>query len=160
MVLIRNYATIVDMTRQRNDTITAARNRLASNQARLTPARRTVIEALIGSTGPQSAADLATRLQGAVPLSSLYRTLSVLEGSEIIERFPDQTGVARYELAEWLTGHHHHITCVVCGTTSDVEVPKDLEASVSELVSEVGNRFSFEVTGHRLDLQGVCLKCR
>ena len=146
--------------RQRPDTLTAAQHRLEANQARFTPARRMVIEALSRSSGPQSAADLGARLKGAIPLSSLYRTLAVLEESEVIERFPDQAGVARYELAEWLTGHHHHITCVVCGTTSDVEVPKDLEASVSELVTEVGSRFSFEVTGHRLDLQGVCSQCR
>ena len=145
---------------QRTDTLAAAKNRLESGHARFTPARRLVIETLSGSPGPQSAADLATAIGEAIPISSLYRTLSVLEETEIIERFPDQAGVARYELAEWLTGHHHHMTCIKCGGTSDVAVPTDLEATVAEIVSEVGNRFDFVVTGHRLDLQGVCNKCR
>ena len=52
------------------------------------------------------------------------------------------------------------MTCIKCGGTSDVAVPTDLEATVAEIVSEVGNRFDFVVTGHRLDLQGVCNKCR
>ncbi|MDH3259622.1 MAG: transcriptional repressor [Acidimicrobiia bacterium] len=146
--------------RQRNDTLTAARNRLESKQARFTPARRLVIETLDGSSGPQSAADLAVAVAGAIPMSSLYRTLSVLEETEVIERFPDQAGIARYELAEWLTGHHHHMTCIECGATSDVAVPGDLEATVADIASEVGRRFDFTVTGHRLDLQGVCSQCR
>jgi len=133
---------------------------LESKQARFTPARRLVIETLDGSSGPQSAADLAVAVAGAIPMSSLYRTLSVLEETEVIERFPDQAGIARYELAEWLTGHHHHMTCIECGATSDVAVPGDLEATVADIASEVGRRFDFTVTGHRLDLQGVCSQCR
>ncbi len=146
--------------RQRNETLTAARDRLESKQARFTPARRLVVETLSGSPGPQSAADLAATIEGAIPLSSLYRTLAVLEETKVIERFPDQAGVARYELAEWLTGHHHHMTCIECGTTSDAAVPVDLEAAVADIVAEVGKRFDFAVRGHRLDLQGVCSQCR
>ena len=146
--------------RQRDETLTAARTRLESRQARFTRARQLVIETLNRSPGPQSAADLAAAIGAAIPLSSLYRTLSFLEESEIVERFPDQAGVARYELAEWLTGHHHHMTCIECGSTSDVAVPGDLEATVAGIISEVGRRFEFDVTGHRLDLQGVCNQCR
>lgn len=146
--------------RQQDETLTAARTRLESRHARFTPARRKVIETLSGSAGPQSAAELGAVLGAAVPISSLYRTLTVLEESGVIERFPDQAGVARYELAEWLTGHHHHTTCTTCGATSDVAVPADLEATVADIVSKVGKRFAFEVTGHRLDLRGVCSQCR
>ena len=159
MVLIR----IVGYPRtmgQRSDVMAAAENRLETAEFRLTPARRKVIKTLSGSAGPQSAADLAAALQGDVPVSSLYRTLAVLERSNVIERFPDQTGVARYELAQWLTGHHHHMTCLGCGATSDVEVPGDLEATVEDIVLELGRRFDFDVTGHRLDLQGMCSRCR
>jgi Fe2+ or Zn2+ uptake regulation protein len=145
---------------QWNDTLAAARHRLENHDMRFTPARRLVIEILIESDGPQSAGELAAAINGAVPLSSLYRTLSVLEESEVIERFPDQAGVARYELAEWLTGHHHHLTCILCGATNDVDVPKDLEAAVARTVTEAGRRLDFDVSGHRLDLQGVCRRCR
>jgi Fe2+ or Zn2+ uptake regulation protein len=145
---------------KRNETLTAAETRLEAKRARFTPARRLVIETLQRSPGPQSAADLAAAIDGAIPISSLYRTLSVLAEAEVIERFPGQSGIARYELAEWLTGHHHHMTCIECGATSDVAVPSDLEAAVADIVAEVGSRFDFAVTGHRLDLQGVCSQCR
>lgn len=145
---------------QRNDTLQAARLRLEARQMRFTPARRLVVELLSNRPGPQSAADLIAATRGVIPISSLYRTLSVLEDSAVLHRFPDQAGVAQYELAEWLTGHHHHVTCVVCGATSDVEVPTDLETTVAQTASELGRRVGFEVTGHRLDLHGVCSQCR
>lgn len=145
---------------QRSETVIAAQDRLAENEVRLTPARRLVVETLAASSGPLSAAELVASIGDQIPISSLYRTLSVLEESEVIERYPDQEGVARFELAEWLTGHHHHITCIACGATSDVPVPTDLEAAVTGLVEEVGKRFGFRVTGHRLDLQGMCKKCQ
>ena len=146
--------------RQSTDTLTAARDRLKAKHVRFTAARRLVIERLNESSGPKSAADIAATTTGTIPVSSLYRTLSVLEVCGIIERFPDQAGIARYELAEWLTGHHHHMTCVECGATNDVTVPRDLEAAVADIASEVGGRFDFQVTGHRLDLHGVCRQCR
>jgi Fur family ferric uptake transcriptional regulator len=145
---------------QRTETVAAARERLAAHDIRFTTARRLVVETLATSPGPQSAADLIKGIGGRIPLSSLYRTLSVLEELGVIERFPDQDGIARFELAEWLAGHHHHVTCIVCGDTSDVPVPEDLESAVTEIVTEVGRRFEFRVTGHRLDLQGVCSRCR
>lgn len=145
---------------QRTEPVSAARDRLASHDMRFTPARRLVVETLADAPGPLTAAELITRIGGQIPISSLYRTLSVLEESQVIERFPDPEGIARFELAEWLTGHHHHITCISCGATSDVPVPEDLESAVTEIVNEVGRRFRFRVTGHRLDLQGVCAQCR
>jgi Fe2+ or Zn2+ uptake regulation protein len=145
---------------QRSETVTAAQDRLAEHEMRFTPARRLVVETLAASSGPVSAADLINRIGDQIPISSLYRTLSVLEESEVIERFPAQEGIARFELAEWLTGHHHHITCIACGATQDVPVPNDLEGAVTDLVEQVGRRFEFRVTGHRLDLQGVCSQCQ
>lgn len=147
--------------RQSPAALTGARRQLEQRQMRYTAARRAVLEALEGSSGPQSAAELADRLGSAIPLSSLYRTLSVLEEAAVVERFHDVAGVARYELAEWLTGsHHHHMTCIVCGSTRDLALPSDLETSIAAIAVAVGERFGFRVDGHRLDLQGVCATCQ
>jgi Fe2+ or Zn2+ uptake regulation protein len=119
-----------------------------------------VIEKLSSADGPRSAEEIYGLLRSAIPLSSLYRTLSVLTSSGILERFHDGTGIARYELAEWLTGHHHHITCTACGATQDIDVSADTEDTIRRIADEVASRAGFVVTGHRLDLEGVCSRCQ
>lgn len=126
---------------------------------RLTRARRLVLEALWRAGGPRSAADLDRLLRRRVPLSSLYRTLAGLEGAGLLDRYVDATGVARYELAEGLTEHHHHLTCVRCGTTEDVSLGQELERRIAEIASAAGEDRAFRVDGHRLDLEGRCARC-
>ena len=106
-----------------------------------------------------SAAELYDRA-GAVPLSSVYRTLTVLDAAGVIERTHDADGVARYELAEWLSGHHHHLVCIDCGSTLDFDADESSELKLKAIADEVGLAAGFEVTGHRLDVEGRCDRCR
>jgi Fur family ferric uptake transcriptional regulator len=127
---------------------------------RFTRGRRLVVAALQRSPGPQSASELQSRLGASVPLSSLYRTLAVLDEAGVLERIHGPHGVARYELAEWLTGHHDHLVCVECGATEDVELEEELEATIAGFAQKVSGPADFEVAGHSLHLEGVCARCR
>jgi len=137
-----------------------AEERLRTSGVRTTRARRIVIEELIRVDGPRTAEEINKLLKSTVPLSSLYRTLSVLSSSGVLERFHDGAGVARYELAEWLTGHHHHITCTRCGSTQDIDFDAPTESTIRQFADDAGRTAGFEVTGHRLDLEGLCRRCR
>ena len=53
--------------------------RLADSDVRYTRGRRVVIRALAEADGPRSAAELSKAIGESVPLSSLYRSLAVLE---------------------------------------------------------------------------------
>ena len=53
--------------------------RLAEAEVRYTKGRRMVIDALAEADGPRSAAELSETIGDTVPLSSLYRSLAVLE---------------------------------------------------------------------------------
>jgi Fur family ferric uptake transcriptional regulator len=133
---------------------------LAGRGVRFTRARRLVVEALGAARGPLTAAELHDGLRPAVPLSSLYRTLTVLEHAGVISREHDAEGVARHELAEWLTGHHHHLVCVQCGAIVDVDIPTNLEARLGPLVEEIARSAGYAATGHRIDVEGRCPACR
>lgn len=135
------------------------RGHLADSGIRFTRGRRLVVEALEQAPGPRSAAELHDRLGGAVPLSSLYRSLGVLEDAGVLERIHDPNGLARYELAEWLSGHHHHLVCVECGTARDIELGEGLERSVARLARTLAGELDFRVSGHRLELEGMCETC-
>lgn len=133
--------------------------RLHSHDVRYTRGRRKVVAALSRSDGPKSAAELHTEVGGDVPLSSLYRTLTVLEESGIVVPHFGLKGLTRYELAEWITGHHHHLVCVECGAVDDVDVPPPFESGMREMVDRIGSLASFTPTGHVLEIEGRCARC-
>ena len=134
--------------------------RLRDREVRYTRGRRTVVSALNDADGPLSAAELHTKIGVELPLSSLYRTLTVLEESEVVIPHFGTRGVTRYELAEWLTGHHHHLVCIQCGTVEDVDVPQPYEDEVRSLVDRIGKVASFAPSGHVLEIEGKCSRCR
>ena len=137
---------------------TEVEKRLADIDARYTLGRRAVVSALAGADGPRSAAELHDDLGRDVPLSSLYRTLSVLEQAEIVAPHHGARSITRYELAEWLTGHHHHLVCLECGAVEDVDVPERVESEVRSLVAGIAGR-AFEALGHSLEIEGRCARC-
>jgi len=132
---------------------------LAEKDVRYTRARRLVVEALDGADGPRTAAQIHSSVSGDVPLSSLYRTLTVLEVAGVVVPHTGAKGVVHYELAEWITGHHHHLVCLKCGTIEDVDVPGSFEKSMEKMVSKVGSQSGFTAVDHSLEIHGVCGAC-
>lgn len=133
--------------------------RLADCGVRYTRGRRVVVDALFEANGPRSAAELRSDLKDTVPLSTLYRTLSTLEEAEVVIPHFASKSLARYELAEWLTGHHHHLVCLECGQVDDVDVPPEYESQVDDLVSEISSSVAFVASNHALEIEGRCARC-
>ncbi len=133
---------------------------LQTQDVRFTRARRLVVRALAEAAGPQSAGDLHATLRRHLPLSSLYRTLAVLEEARVLAKEHDGGGVGRYELAEWLAGHHHHVVCVSCGEVRDVSVDPQAEKAITRLVAAIAASTGYHATGHRIDIEGTCAACR
>lgn len=133
--------------------------KLASHDIRYTRGRRSVVTAIQMSSGPRTAAEVRDDSSEVVPTSSLYRTLVVLEQSDIIRKQHGPDGTARYELSEWLTGHHHHVVCVACGAIVDVTVSKLAEQQLHAIVDSLGSQAGFRVLNHVLEVEGVCPRC-
>lgn len=133
--------------------------RLFDQDVRYTRGRRAVVDTLSRASGPMSAAELSAVLHPEVPLSSIYRTLAVLEEAGVVSHHLGLKGLTRFELAEWLTGHHHHLVCVSCGSVSDIDIPPSKEDSVRRLVSDIAALGSFQATDHALEIEGRCVRC-
>lgn len=133
---------------------------LAHDGQRYTPSRRRLVEVLESAHHPMTIPDILTRA-GGMAQSSAYRNLAVLEKAGVVTRVVTADEFGRYELAEHLTGHHHHhLVCTECGTVFDVVVPDELEQQLDEALARLAGRHGFEVTEHRLDLIGRCASCR
>lgn len=139
--------------------LAAVEARLGERGVRLTPGRRAVIAALAEAEGPRSAGELHRVMDREVPLSSLYRSLSVLEDAGVVAPHLGAKGLTRYELAEWLIGHHHHLVCVECGAVEDVEVPEGVESVVEGIIAGIAEAAGFEPAGHVIEIEGRCAGC-
>jgi Fur family ferric uptake transcriptional regulator len=133
--------------------------RLAEHDVRFTRGRKVIVAALAGADGPLSAAELSRLLGDDVSLSSIYRSLAVLEEAAVLAPHHGTKGLTRHELAEWLRGHHHHLVCIDCGSVEDVDVADSHEREVEKVVDAISATASFSPINHALEIEGRCAGC-
>jgi Fe2+ or Zn2+ uptake regulation protein len=131
---------------------------LRTRSQRLTNGRARLLVVLAAADRPLTIPEILGR-DVLLAQSSAYRNLVVLEQAGIVHRVVTHDEFARYELAEDLTGHHHHLVCTSCGRVEDLPASDSLERSVAAAVGQVARRSGFRVAHHRLDLVGTCVNC-
>ena len=147
------------MTAQRtSDLHRTVRSRLGEAGQSYTANRRAIVDEL-GVTGPCTLPELLERRR-ELAQSSAYRNLAVLESAGVVRRLVHHGEFARYELAEGLTGHHHHLVCTDCGAVVDIEFPPALERRMDEAFASAASAAGFEVDHHVVDIHGRCASCR
>jgi Fe2+ or Zn2+ uptake regulation protein len=133
--------------------------RLAEVDQRYTPLRRVLVETLADAGRPLSIPEILIAAP-SVPQSSAYRNLTGLIDVGVVRRVAGTDDHGRFELAEELSGHHHHLVCGNCGKVEDVHPSPRLERALGEAARAVAESQGYEVTEHRLDLMGLCPQCR
>jgi Fur family ferric uptake transcriptional regulator len=133
--------------------------RLRLIDQRYTAGRRAIVDLLVSTGHPVSIGDIAERLPG-LPRSSAYRHLTDLHAAGLVRRVAASDEFTRFELAEDLTEHHHHLLCVNCGKVIDVTLPAGFERQAAEAISQLADAEGFQPHSHRLDVIGVCAVCR
>jgi Fe2+ or Zn2+ uptake regulation protein len=134
--------------------------RLAGADQRYTTCRRALVEALAAAGRPLTIPEIlaATR---TVTVSSAYRNLTILCEAEVARRVSGADDLGRFELAEDVSGHHHHhLICSACGTMADVSASEKLERAVAEAARQAAEETGYDVKSHRVDLEGLCPACR
>jgi Fur family ferric uptake transcriptional regulator len=136
---------------------TASRRLRAAGQ-RYTSGRRAAVDVLARATAPLTIPEVVAGGR-RIPQSSAYRSLAVLEQAGVVRRILTSGDFARFELAEDLTQHHHHLICSSCGGVEDFTAPPALERSLRRAVRDVEGATGFAAAHHRLDLVGTCTTC-
>lgn len=132
--------------------------RLAAQGQRYTRNRRALVDLLVGAGNPVSLPELLER-DRSLSQSSTYRNLAVLEEAGAVRRLVTGAEHARFELAEDLTEHHHHMVCDECGSVVDFALPDELEAALDAALGAAARRRRFTPRHHSLDLVGRCASC-
>lgn len=123
---------------------------------KVTAARRTVIETVLGKDRHFTGAELVAEVFAAdrsVGRATVFRTLDVLVDLGVIGRVHRPEGGHGYVLCP--RGHHHHAICSRCGLVLDLPgCPLSSEAEQDTLVA------GFRLQGHRLEYYGLCQACQ
>ena len=133
--------------------------RLRRADQRYTAGRRAIISVLVSVGHPVSIGDIGDQLPG-LPRSSAYRHLTDLESLGLVRRVAAGDEFTRFELAEDLTEHHHHLLCTSCGKVTDVTLPPGLEQDMTAAISQLAGTEGFHPRSHRLDIVGTCADCQ
>ncbi|MBO0476808.1 transcriptional repressor [Vagococcus sp. DIV0080] len=142
------------------DSLKKIKKKLHDASYKLTPQRETTVLVLLENEKDHLSAEeiymLAKLKSPDIGLATVYRTLEMLTELKILDKISFTDGLARYDMRKEGAKHfHHHLLCLECGDIEEIE--EDLLLDVEELVEE---RFSFQVSDHRLTFHGVCKKCQ
>ena len=128
---------------------------LRASGYRVTPQRQLVLEAvtrLEHATPEEIYAEVKQTVVG-VNVSTVYRTLELLEQIGLVTHTHLGHGAPRYHLAA--DAQHVHLVCRECGSIAQLS-----PAAVSSLVSALDSEYGFETDVGHLTVFGTCAQCR
>lgn len=136
----------------------AINERLSEHDLRYTRGRRAIVDGLRSAPGPVTLPELLA-LAPDLAQSSAYRNLSLMEQAGVVRRLTHGGDHARYELAEELTEHHHHLICEVCGVVRDIVFDAEVERVLDETLDRLAGAEGFVPRDHAIDVYGHCAEC-
>lgn len=132
---------------------TALRRTLHERGLRMTPQRQLVLDAVreLGHATPEQVCAQVQRVAPAVNITTVYRTLDLLERLSLVRHTHLGHGAPSYSAHE----HEHvHLVCHGCGTVR--EVPREV---MTELAGSLADGFGFELDVAHVALSGRCRDC-
>jgi Fe2+ or Zn2+ uptake regulation protein len=133
-----------------------ALSELHDNGLRATAARRLLLEELAAASGPLTASQLASGLNGRYPASdvgSVYRVLDTFECIGIVRRVHLGGGAALYALCN--SNEPEYLLCERCGATRAVD-----SRLLDDIRRQIHARFGLEPRFSSYPVAGVCRACR
>ncbi|HEU4986698.1 MAG TPA: Fur family transcriptional regulator [Rhizobiaceae bacterium] len=118
--------------------------------ARITRPRRTILQILAQTDDHPDAMEIyqrASAIDDSISLSTVYRTMKLLEGMGAIHRHAFEGGPSRFEQASG--EHHDHLIDLDTGDV--IEFHSD---RIEQLQAEIARSLGYEIVHHRLELYG------
>lgn len=90
-----------------------------------------------------------------VSLATVYRSLKLLQDCGLARSHNFGDGQARFEPATGSHEHHDHLICTQCGA-----IVEFFNEKIERLQNDVAIAHGFVVLHHRMELYGLCPKCK
>lgn len=130
---------------------------IAHRGLKTTRQRDIILDAFLASNRHLSIEDLYLKLRSTHPnigYATVYRTLKLFAESGIAREIQFGDGQTRYEHVEQ-GEHHDHLVCTGCGAIIEFE-----NETIENLQDQVAASHGFLIQYHKLELYGLCPKCR
>jgi Fur family ferric uptake transcriptional regulator len=137
--------------------VKALNERLTMMGMRPTSQRILIAEVFFSTPGHVDVDQLLKRVRGKDPnigSATVYRTMRLLAQLGLASERHFGDGRAVYEPST-RRHHHDHMICEQC--TSIIEFEND---EIEKLQDKIAGDHGFKITRHRLELYGICKKCR
>ncbi len=131
-------------------------HQLRERGLRLTPQREMVLGVMHEIEGFATVEEIYGRvheLSSSVDLSTVYRTLDLLQEFNLVASVDLGDGQRHYELLG-LHGPHLHLVCQSCGEVMGVDL-----AVLEPLSQQLKEQYGFVLDGGQVSLPGLCEKC-
>lgn len=129
---------------------------LATRGIRATRGRRAVLRVLERERGRQLGAQAihrrVRRIDPLVGLTTVYRTLGLLQREGIVDVVSTDGREQGYRLCTPV--HHHHLVCAACGAVVEIA-----ECDVAGVQRSLERAYGFRISEHSLSFRGRCRSC-
>jgi Fur family transcriptional regulator, ferric uptake regulator len=139
---------------------------LRTSHVRITKPRQMIMDVLSGTKEHVSAEEIYMKVHKTYPnvgLTTVYRTLDLLEAMGFVSKLQFGDGRSRYELIDSLTKrrHHHHLVCTGCKRVIDYDdfIDEELEL-LKKVERELSRKHDFRIMGHEIQFYGMCSRCK
>lgn len=123
----------------------------ARHSMRMTDQRRIIAKILTESKDHPDAEEIFNRakiIDNKISVSTVYRTVRLLEQEGILNRLDFRDGRSRYE--ESTDDHHDHLICIKTGKITEFH-DEDLE----KLKNKIAEKLGYKMIDHRLEIFGI-----
>ena len=123
---------------------------------RSTAPRLAVVRSVLQYDRPFTAEQLVALVRsadGSLGRATVYRTLEILASIDVVTRILQPGGHPAYVVGS--PGHRHHLVCSGCGSTVAFTA-----CPVDELVKDLHRNTDYAISGHLLEVFGVCPSCQ
>ncbi len=131
---------------------------LKKNNLKFTIQREVVLETLYNSDEHLTPESLHRLIQEKFPelktgIATVYRTLSLLEESDMVTSLSFGAQGKKYELGA--KEHHDHMICTECGNITEF-----VDEEIEERQHSISEALGFEMSDHSMQIYGICAKCQ
>ncbi|MDR1007822.1 MAG: transcriptional repressor [Campylobacteraceae bacterium] len=131
---------------------------LKRNGLKFTVQREVILKTLYSNNGHFTPDALYLIIKEKYPdlnvgIATVYRTLNVLEESDIATSLSFGSQGKKFELGN--KPHHDHMICKNCGQIVEFE-----DKSIEKLQEKIAKNSDFKLTGHLMQLYGICGNCQ